>query len=434
MVYTVLMNIIHNAIERIRFMKRASSLMRDGLYTPRPLQALFSIDKKKYLTANSTTSVFYNRALDQILNTVATSWKPVFRSKANDETQENTAGMEILLAPFHNYTPADFIQQFTKQKRLYKCVLLWIMPYTGDGAGEQGKRYEIQIIDSGSIEQVLFEDGRPTIAKVNIDGRVDELTLNEYSENGFGVIHIDSTVLSGWSSTKFRPVSIHERLDPLFQLENSIRLAMITKSLNANQPSYAFKFDPEAPTEQVEEFRKQLAQSSGSDVGLGVVLQYADVEELSNSEIPESYMTTLQDVQRQIFIEMNLPTNFLDVTAASKVLYQAVLANFYTTAIEPPIQAFTELWNNDVDPLIDINGDTYLSYENTQPTDPQQIAETMVMLKEAGIVNQNEARKELSYESVPGGDDFPQNEADMAPSGQPRMQTTEQYTNDPPRE
>lgn len=390
-------------------------------------------DKQKYLTGDYTSSVFYNRALDQILNSVATSWKPVFRNKSDDEMAENEEGMEMLLAPFNNYTSADFIQQFTKQKRNYKCVLIWIMPYSGNDIGMPGRRYEFQIYNSANIEEVLFVDGRPVVARIKTrEQEIEDIPLNQYSDNGFGVVHIDATVLDGWSGDIFRPDPIFDRLEPLFQLENALRIGMITKALNANQPSYAFKFDPEAHEDQIEEFQKRLTQSSGSDVGLGIVLQNAEVDNLSNDEISEDYVKTLQDVQRQIFIEMNLPTNFLDVTSASKVLYQAVLANFYTTAIEPPIQAFTELWNNDIDPLIDINGESYLSYENTQPTDPQQIAETVTMLKEASIISPNEARKELSYESIDGGDVFGFQEGTEGNS-QPNLTIGEQYTNDEPR-
>ena len=365
-------------------------------------ESFFSKEKTKYLTGSRGGSVFYTRAEREILSTVSEAWSPYFEDSDGNE-RENDVGMSIIDNPFAMYTAKDLMQQFSKQRIRYGTVLFVF---------SRDNQHQLQIIDGSKIEEIKFADGVPSVATIttgtnqNIDIRLSG-TVGDVDGARYGAVYIESNLLSGWSDTSFKPVDMTSKLNVLFNLESNLRIAMLAKTLNANQPSYAVIFDNDVPDTSIQEFKKSMQDQSASQIGFALAMKRADIRPLTNDDLSAEYMNALRDVQRQIFMHLGMPSELLEIGggSVSALLYRSILTMFYKSSIDPNIDAFTRMWNTSIDGMLDVNPEgVKLAFRETMPVDLEQKIRNLRALLDGDVITINEFRADIGRDEAEEGE------------------------------
>lgn len=120
------------------------------------------------------------------------------------------------------------------------------------------------------------------------------------------------------------------------------------------------------------------------------------------------YQNSIRSIAEDILVAFRIPKDMLFSENSNRATSDTALRNYQRNAILPLVKVYDDAFNLGVLPQ---ESDLMYSHEDFIRDDREMLLQETVQLKNASIINQNEARALYGYETVEGGDEF--NSANM---------------------
>lgn len=191
---------------------------------------------------------------------------------------------------------------------------------------------------------------------------------------------------------------------------SQFRLNMID---NGAQPGLIV-VDKRGGKEQREQLEMQLNQKFGGARNAGRTMVFSgDLEVKPNSmtEKEVAFLASDDAVKETIANCFDIPMALLTLDSAALATAKAATPQFQEFCLLPRCRRIEDVLNERLVPMFN-DERLHVCFDDVVTKDYEEMAVRIVSLKGSRIITQNEARGELGYEAVPGGDDF-----DAEPTG-----------------
>lgn len=368
----------------------------------RGLTSTIEPTKTRYLNKNIYNSIYFLKALERIINNVSESFVPVWNDKDGNvldippEKQK-----DILMNPVGNFTLSDFIQQFAKQKILFKMVaVLLLKEERSDGTKSA---YGLQILDGSDISSVELDGGIPK--KINLTkSESDGVSLE--GEVG-GAVHIDNVILSGMAQEKVVPFPIQNIVQSAVDIELNILDNGLLNLLNKYAPDKLIKLIDGTSIEDYDKLLIELNKPDNNKTGGNLVsANIKEIEQIPTNQIDDSIFKMNEIVRDRILFALQVPKELIDgiPVGLSSLTVNQIMTNYYAGSINPILDAFVEFWNTSIIELVDPKnfGKVFLSYADTRPDSIEDKIARASKLFNDGVITRNQY---LSMADLPTTDD-----------------------------
>lgn len=340
------------------------------------------------------SSNYFSYARGFITSVVGEAWEPYLTDRQGTEVDRPDL-LEVIKNPFRSFTDKDLIQQFVLQRKMYGLCLINLIQ-SENGTLEQ------QIINGAAIREIKIIDGKRVAAVAQSNGEDKLIHLDEDPREDIlvGALSVNQNILSGWDSDSIPKDNVPARIQMLIDTEIALQSSGYSLATEISDPRNAYLF---TNNEDEKRFSNQLEDMKGG-VASNVCLTNAEVQTLSSNTAPKDLIEFSDYVKRAILESFGIDNSVYEITsAASKVLYDAVITNFYASTIDPELQAYVDLWNRDINDIFGITDGYELRFRDTLPENINEVSERLARLVNSNIFRPNDAREELNKEPVEEG-------------------------------
>lgn len=184
---------------------------------------------------------------------------------------------------------------------------------------------------------------------------------------------------------------------------SQFRLAMID---NGAQPGLIV-VDKKGGPEQRAQLEQQLNRKFSGTRNVGrtmVVTGEVDVKPNGMTEREVAFLSSEDMVLQAISGAFDIPVSMLKLDSAALATAKATTPQFQEFCLLPRCRRIEDVINQRVAPTF--GDDLMVCFDDVVTKDYEAAAVRVVSMYSAGLVTQNEARAEMGYDSVEGGDDF----------------------------
>ena len=361
----------------------------------KPNYISFTKDEKRMLNNPLEKSVFYTAAVKELTQIIAEAWQPYFVDRNGNEV-ENPTAMALIDNPLGEFSRSDLAKQFSKQLLTYGISLIKIID-------SGGGNFEQQIISGKYINEINVEGGVFKNANIQTDSGIKSIEIGSRTTDDFGVIALDQDILDGWSDEKIYPQDVAGKLQPLIDSEHLTREAMAFDSLQIRSPRNAFIFKQDTPKQYMDGFSEELNKGEAPQ---HIVLKNAQIQRLAEMVNGDVLQKRLSSIRKDILISLGIPPELFELpSSVSRILYRAVLKNFYKRAVDPVISAYNDVWNNGIASIYESSlSSAELRNRDTLPDDIDTKVARIRNLVDGDLMTINEGREELDKQPIAGGD------------------------------
>jgi HK97 family phage portal protein len=201
---------------------------------------------------------------------------------------------------------------------------------------------------------------------------------------------------------------------------------------NDARPDWALMVPPESSRPNIEALEANIESRfrGVSNRGKFLISTLADIKPLQWSAKEMEYIAGKGDCTKRILAAFGVPESEVFMNDANLASSRTGSIQYLRNTVNPRICAQAEELTETLLPLFGITpGEMWFCYDNPVPSDEAATATLMVSLVGGRILTVNEARSELGYEPVEGGDEFPE---PVSPFGaQPPMGEPEDDESEP---
>ena len=358
--------------------------------------SIYSMEQRMRKQNYLESSTSFVQVRDFILDLVGESADFYFVDQ-NDEEVDVPELLALIKNPFFNYTDKDLIQQFALQRIQGSMCLIKLVQREGI--------LQQQIISNRSIREVkVTDEGR--VAELSDVGliagqRLIYLDRPATEEESVGALSVKQGIVDGWNTDRIAPSDFTGRLQTLVDTEVALQEGGFAAATEITSPKNLYVFDDEFNREK---FAKFLEENKGNPIA-SLTLTGGDVKRLSPDFSGKEIAEFSEFIRRSIFEAMGVNRTIFDITTTgSKILYEAVLRNMYSTVVDPELQAYVDLWNRDVQDAYPVSEGYTLKFRDTFPEETDVLVERLIKLVNGDIFTVNEAREQLEKEALEGAD------------------------------
>lgn len=185
---------------------------------------------------------------------------------------------------------------------------------------------------------------------------------------------------------------------------------VLARMQNMARPDMAWvSEEPLAPTQQ-REFEQRLEKFRGPrNAGRPIVTSQMKPMPLQMTYKDMEWKELNAVLERRIRNAFNLPESFADLNDANRASSVAGNRQFYALAIDPALRTDAEQLTVSFLSRFGVEeGEMWFGYDNPDSEDEERTSRVLVSYVGAKILTRNEARAEIGYEPVDGGDEFEQ--------------------------
>lgn len=178
---------------------------------------------------------------------------------------------------------------------------------------------------------------------------------------------------------------------------------------NDARPDYVLMVSKETPAANARAIAADIESrfKGVSNRGKFLVTGASDIKPLQWSAKEMEYIAGKTDAAARIWAAFGIPESELKLNDANLASSRTGSIQYMRTTIAPRINAQAEELTETLLPLFGIApGEMWFCYDNPVPEDEAEEAATLSSLVSARILTTNEARAELGYDPIEGGDDI----------------------------
>jgi HK97 family phage portal protein len=180
---------------------------------------------------------------------------------------------------------------------------------------------------------------------------------------------------------------------------------------NDARPDWALMLPPESSRPNVEALEANIESRfrGVSNRGKFLITTGTDIKPLQWSAKEMEYIAGKGDCTKRILAAFGIPESEVFMNDANLASSRTGSVQYMRNTIAPRVYAQAEELTQTLLPLFGIEpGEMWFSIDNPVPSDEAATATLMVSLVGGRILTVNEARSELGYDPVDGGDEFPE--------------------------
>ena len=195
--------------------------------------------------------------------------------------------------------------------------------------------------------------------------------------------------------------------------ESDIQSASVESELamwrNGARPDWVLSVPPEASADSIKTLQSKINSEHRGPRNRGkmLVTQVTEVKPLQFTPREMEYTAGKNDVRQSIWAAFGVPESEMRLNDANLASSESGSRQYMRQTIKPRIDSYAEFLTNNLLPKFGIApGEMWFAYDNPVVGDVNAQATRLVSLVSTNILTRNEARADLGYDAVDGGDEF----------------------------